>query len=1235
MTADEISALREAIAALEAQRAILGDAVVETALAPLQEKLLALTRAAPPADERKRVTILFSDLAGFTAMSETLDPEDVHAIIDAYFARMNPAITRFGGVIEKYIGDAVMALFGAPHALENHEEMAVRAALAMQQALDEYNQELERERGLQLAMRIGLNTGLVMYGAMGGKASSDFTVIGDAVNLASRLEHAAPVGGILVSSETAQRLHAIFEFEPPQQVTVKGKAEPITVYVVRGEKAQRGQVRGLAGLHAPMVGREREMAALQESFTRAVDDKNWQVAMLVGEAGIGKSRLRREFVAWVKQAHPQTRLVIGRCYAHTRDTPYSLVADIVRSLFQIDAQADTATTLAQLAERVRVLDPAVNETEFRYRLASLASILGLPLPDNPLHALAPEQRRDRVFLSLEWMLLAVSAVAPMPIILDDLHWADTTSCAVVERWAQVARRGATGNHTAFFLLISRPAEEPNSPLDQLIEQLSTPPCLALRLSPLDEGQSTALVSALLAGVDLPAELLTLITARAQGNPFFVEELLRTLIENKCLTHDPASGRWRVTQHVAELDVPGTVQGVLAARLDRLPPLDKQILQRAAVSGRVFWQQLLARISQDGQNVEQAVQETLDRLQARQLVLQMGESQVINDWEWAFRHALTQEVAYASLPRGVRQRIHAQVARWLEERIVEQQSTFIPLIAYHYDQGNVPQKAAIYLRRAGEQAAAQFANDDAVRYLSRAIELAPPADEAERYALLLARENVLHLQGAREVQAQDLSLLAQLADTLDDDRRRAEAALRRARYAQATSDFSAAIAATQEAARWGEASRDSVLQASAHLGWGDALLSQGAYEAARPQLEQALELAMSAEAHQVAAHSRHALGRAAFDQGDYAQATADYEWALDIYRASSDRRGEASVLNSLGVACWKLGEYDRARSYYHQVLQIRRETGDRRGEAGMLNNLGVIFQELARHDEALDYYEQSLHIARQIEERRGEAVALENSGITYISQGQYSRASANLETALSIYCEIGDRCGESNALNNLGYVASLQGDYATARRYFEQALVIYRQVGNRWGEGIVLDDLGFVAHHQGDDAAALDYAQQSLQVSGELADRSTQAYALIHLGHALLGLDRPDEAAAAYQHALDLRQEIGQQNRAMEGWAGRAQVAMAKGELEQAQACVEPILQHLQDGNLEGCQEPFWIYVTCYRALQRSGDPRAPQLLAEAHRLLQERAQQIPDAQLRRSFLENIAAHREIVQAFEK
>ncbi len=1042
----EIHNIETTIVALEAQRAALGDLVVDTALGLLRERLATLIQPEQAPDERKRVTVLFADVSGYTALSENLDPEDVAAIMNRLFEAVTVEIHRFGGTIDKYSGDAVMALFGAPQALENHEEMAIRAALAMQKVIAAFSAELEHKRGFRLQMRIGLNTGEVLAGLVGGLKARSYTVMGDTVNLASRLENAAPVGRILISATTAQPTHAVFDMEPPQQITVKGKSEPITVYLVVGEKAERGRVRGLAGLYAPMVGREAEFAALQETFAGVLAERVWRATAVSGEAGIGKSRIRREFVAWMTEIQPQTRILSGTGYTHTRTTPYSLLADVIRSLFSIGRDVGAETAVSQLRSQLHNLEPRLDETEFRYQLGSLAGILGLPLADDPLQHLNPEQRRDRTFLSLERVLLAAADSAPLLLILDDLHWADVLSLVFLERILHLIGRQLFTNQAVMLLILSRPAEDPTAPLGQLLAELAQPPHHHLQLTALTNAQSEALISGLL-DQTMPADLLNLIHTHAQGNPFYVEELIRSFIEDGTLREDETSAGWHVTRAVADVQVPGSVQDIIAARLDRLPPQNKQITQQAAIIGRTFWQQLLAQIT----GLE-SVEPTLLLLEIRQLADRLSQSQIAEDWEWVFRHILIQEVAYTTVPKQTRRQIHQQVAAALEEQLDEHTAFLLPLIAYHFEEGDVPDKAIAYLSQAGEQAAGQFANEEAIGYFSRALALLGGLAEKEaltavrqsqQYQLLRHRAEVYHLTGRREAQKADLDALGTLAVT---DSQKAQVALRFAAYYQAISDFPTAVTQAKTAVTHAELAHDPQQKAEGLNEWAFALVRQGQFDEAQQLLHQAQTLARQNADQLNEANSLIRLGVVFYFLGDHHRARDNYEQALALTRTLKNlHRQTACLLNLIGVY-HALGDFGKAKESGEEALIITQMIGSRHNEARILNNLGAIYHTLGDLDHAQTLHQQALTLAETLQDRLEESSAASNLALVLHDMGQDRQAREVAEHALAIDREIGDRLGQGYSLTAVAKAREGLGDFDLAQAAYQEAVAIRRDIG---------------------------------------------------------------------------------------------------------------------------------------------------------------------------------------------
>ena len=525
-------------------------------------------------------------------------------------------------------------------------------------------------------------------------------------------------------------------------------------------------------------------------------------------------------------------------------------------------------------------------------------------------------------------------------------------------------------------------------------------------------------------------------------------------------------------------------------------------------------------------------------------------------EYIFKHHLTQQTAYNGLLRRDRQLFHRQVAEALERLSPDRVEEQLGLLARHWERAEETDKAIHYLRRAGEQAAAQYANAEAVAYLSRALDLTSEEHLAERYALLLAREGVYDMQFEQEAWREDLAALQEVTEALGDDARRAEVALLQARYAHDLPDYPASIAAAQEAVRLARAAGDVRIEAAGYRQWGVALKSYGDRSEAWSRLEQALALARAAHLPRVEAVSLSSLATSLWSEGDLPGAMPLLEQAMGIYREIGDRRMENAQRISLGLAANDLSDYDEARACYETAVRVFRELGDRRNEAGAHVLPGSVYHGL--------------------------------------------------------------------------------GDYDRVRAYYEQFLRGSRQRGDGRGVALALCMLGLLSHQEGDDEVAHQYAQQALQMAHDQGQRSYQGAFAICLGNTLVGLERFDEAAETYHQALAWLRELHQLRYAIDALAGLARVCMAQGDLSQAQAHVEEILGYLQDHTLvddwllEGAMRQ---YLTCYRVLQINDDPRAKEILEKGYHLLQEQAAKISDEGERRSFLENVAANREIVEEY--
>jgi len=1027
--------LEQAIAALEGQRVILGDAVVSASIAALRQQLSALASAKAPISElrgeRKLVTVMFADISGFTSMAETMDPEAVRDLMNACFERLVPVVEKYEGTVDKFIGDEIMALFGAPVAHEDDPIRALRAALDMIDELAAFNLHHSTDLGLHF----GINTGHVIAGGIGTRGRQEYSVMGDAVNLAARLEDASERGESLVGPDTYRLTAPLFEFQTLEPIRVKGKAEPVQVYRLLAAKAVRGKVRGIEGLESALVGRDDEFGALQEAVER-LQSGIGGIVTVVGEAGLGKSRLVAELRKQLSTLNFQLstpQWVEGRCLSYGGSVAYLLWLDVLRGMLGVTADASPDAVRDALRERVQVLCPDRFDEVYPY----LVRLMSLPLTgeeEDALRGLDGESLKFVTFRAVETLIESVARKQPLVIVCEDLHWADPTSIEFLDRLLTLTDRAPL-----LIICVFRPETEHRCwQIKETAARVYRHRHTDLWLDPLSAAESETLVGNLLHVEDLPQELGGRILSHAEGNPFYVEEIIRSLIDGGAIVRDEASGRWQAMEGVADIVLPDTLHGVLMARIDRLQEETKRVLQLASVIGRVFFYRVLAEIARE----ERQLDTRLLTLQREQLIRERAR---VPELEYIFKHHLTQEAAYNGLLKKERRAYHRQVAEALERLFPERAEELVGLLAHHWERAGETGRAVAYLRQAGEQAAAQFANAEAVSYFGRALSLTPEEDLAERYALLLAREKVYDVQGAREAQARDLAALEGLVKVLDNNRHRAELVLRQANYAVTTGDYAGGIAAARAAIEAAEMVQDGSTEAAAYLKWGWVLWRQGEYKAARSRLQQALALARAVQSGRVEGASLRSLGHVCWHLGDYPRAESYYKQALRICRETGDWRGEGTSLNNLGIVCSERGDYVGAKGYYERALYVKREIGDRQGEGMVLNNLGNVSAYQGTYAEARSHYEQALCIYREIRHRQAEGTTLANLSLLYHHLGNDKGASQYGQQALVIAKDIGDRRVQGYASTFLGHAWAGLGCLTEATAAYEQALALWREL----------------------------------------------------------------------------------------------------------------------------------------------------------------------------------------------
>jgi class 3 adenylate cyclase len=664
----------------------------------------------PDQSERKLATVVFADLVGSTELGGSLDPERTRAMLDRFYEAMAAEIETAGGTIEKFVGDAVMAVFGAPSSLEDHAERALHGALAMQRRLHELF-------GETLALRIGVNTGEVVVGKP--REGSSF-VTGDPVNVAARLEQAAEPGEVLVGERTVATARGAFEFGEAQTIEAKGKPGGVECRrLVRGLSLMRP--RGVGGLRRAFVGRDEEMEVLERAYAEIEDRREPQLVTILGDAGVGKTRIVREFWERLGDRSPETLRRTGRCLSYGQGITYWPLAEVLKEHLGIFESDSPALVLERLGSR---------------------EILGLTLGLDVARGLHPLAARDRFQDAWVEFLEEIIAERPSVVLIEDIHWGEEQLLDLLERVVRDTRG------PLLLIATARP---------ELLEQRpgwgTRVRATTLELEALSSEDAVRMLDQLLGGT-LPGGLREVVVQRAEGNPFFVEELLGTLIDRQLL--EPQNGSWRLAELPSDFAVPDTVQAVVAARVDLLEPAEKQALQAASVIGRIFWAGPVYELVQEAEP-------DLRVLEERDFIRRRPGSSIAGDREYAIKHALTREVAYASLPKARRARLHAAFARWLE-RIGEERDEYAPLLAHHYAEAVRPDdsdlawageegefvllraRALAWLRRAAELAIGRFEIDDGLTLLHQALALEPALAEQAALWREVGRANVFKFDG---------------------------------------------------------------------------------------------------------------------------------------------------------------------------------------------------------------------------------------------------------------------------------------------------------------------------------------------------------------------------------------------------------------------------------------------------------------------------------------------------------
>jgi class 3 adenylate cyclase/tetratricopeptide (TPR) repeat protein len=1027
----------------------------------LAEKILSSRSAVE--GERKLLTVLFCDIAESSRLAEALDPEEMHRVMDRVLRLLAAAVHRYEGTVNQFLGDGLMALFGAPLALEDHALRGVQAALTIQETLSAYSDQLKRERGLELRLRMGLNTGPVVVGRIGDDLRMDYTAVGDTTHLAARMQMAAEPGTILITEATYRRVEGYIRSDALGPVTVKGRSEPVPVYKVTGRRRWRSRFeisaeRGLTQL----VGRRAELGLLHDCLARVKAGRG-QVIGIVGEAGAGKSRLVYEFRRSLETK--QFVVLEGHCFPDRQATPFLSILEILSANFHIEDGDNPLQIQAKLRLGVRQLNP-----ELEWIIPFLGELFGLLVEREALNDLEARERAQKTFEAIRALTLVAAASRPQVLIFEDLNWIDKASEDYLLKFATESVAGAP----VLVVTTHRP--------DYAVRWAHDPHYTQIALDVLSEAETEEMLQGVLQARELPPTLSSLIWQKADGNPLFIEEIAQSLLERRIVVRQNGRIAWAGPPLV---ELPGTVLDIIRARIDRLPEPVKRTLLTAAVIGRRFGRGLLARLAETSQTVT-AHLKTLKQLGI------VYETQLLPDVEYAFRHAVIQEVAYDSLLLQRRTELHGAIGATLEELYADRLEEHAAVLAHHYGRSESLEKAVGYSLLAGDRAVRLYANAEARTYYEQALSIArtlpasPRAQQAQVDSALKLATVAMTRQDLERAR-QGLEWARPVAEALPDESRLARVLYWLGRIHYVAWDLHAAIEYAQQSLAIADRLGDDALKAPPVNLMGRAW--------------QTLDIAKSAEL---------------------------MERSVEQMRRLGNKTEEATAAGIAAMELGLLGEFERAVRYADHAVTLAQEIQNPFAEAAAFQLRGHVRDQRGEWAGAIQDYERATSIAQRVGDLFRVYLVKFWEGRAHAMAGAPDRGRAMLEESLAMADRIGTRFGLVGQKSWLAACLLELGELEAVPSLLAEAVQLAEEAGERWARALAYRTLGEASLHR--EPAAPEKAEpamlEAIRSLRELGAKPELARTLLSYAGLLTRRNEPEKAREHLAQAIGMFQEMG-------------------------------------------------------------------------------------------------------------
>ncbi|MCC7430990.1 tetratricopeptide repeat protein [bacterium] len=1029
--------------------------------------------------ERRVVTILFADVKGFTALSEKLDSEQVKAILDKILKIFTFCIEKFGGYVDKYEGDLIMALFGAKQTSVGETEHSIFAAFEMLESLTKFNFALKKLPQLEgisfeLGIRIGINTGLVTTGKVGKEREGDFTVYGDAVNLASRMESNAPVNTILIPEETKKIVENVFDFESKGEIEVKGKSKPVSVFVVKNiknQKVQRWNVKKTV-----FVGRKNELEILNQKFKLAKKQTNFDKIPLVAiksPAGLGKSRFVYEFLKL--QNFKEQNFYLKGFTPSVAQNPYCVFTSMLkRFLSNENPEISKENFERSFAKLESFLESEKAKHKLKEALPILAALLGFSCDDVRLK-LKGKELQIHFQISIKIFLEAVATKInklglPLLIVLEDVSWLDESSKSTLNFLLDTLnleeKIEKQGFKSIFFLLTYRN----DFLLSEEIRNLSD--FTEIELFPLSKELSKLLIKSILAEVRFSEKTQNLLLEKSAGNPFYIEEWVSFVTEKGFL--ETKNGQTFLKETKEEILIPNTLNALILSRVDQLPKDLKLVLKKASVIGSQFSREILFEIEKKFET-HGSLDFGLNGLEELDFIARISKSS-----NYIFKNILVSEVAYNTLLFANRKVLHKITAKVIEEIYSNVPEEFYYELAKHYEKAEIWEKAIFYLEKAGDKAKNNFENDLAIQFYSKLL------SKVGSVGVLLKRSEVFQLIGFWQEAIADSKKALEIAENFQDEKE--------------------------------------IIHSYQGLGW--LFYLKGHYDESFNYYEKSIGLSKKIDYKKGIAKGIGNIGNIFYRKGNYEKAMKFLEKQLEMSEEIGYQNGVSRSTGNIGVIYKEQGNYEKAMEFFERKLNFSEETGDKIGVSRVLGNIGIVYESKGDFEKAMEFYDKKLKLSEELGDKNGIATAIVNQGVVHLNRGDNEKAKKCFEQKLKISEELGDKMGISFAIGNLGVVFCELKDYEKSGEYFAKQLELGKELEDKSMIGLASGNLGVVYQNKGDFEKAMENFRKKLEICEELQDKSGIAIALDNIGSVYKAKNDYATAKEFYEKAILLAKELG-------------------------------------------------------------------------------------------------------------